>query len=66
MPVNFKKGDANYQELFVGTSFEQIQAVRDVLMVYPQVAELPLNRYWILPPSLNKGTEEKGKTGEKK
>src|SRR5262249_52639066 len=70
MPVNFKKGEDSYQELFVGSSLDQIKAVRDVLMAYPEASGLPLNRYWVLPPALEtkaaapekkKGPEEKSK-----
>jgi hypothetical protein len=35
--------------LFVGSSEEQIIAVRDVLLSYPWVADLPVNRYYPVP-----------------
>jgi cytochrome c2 len=57
MPPPFLKNDidpktklaAKYQDLFVGTPLEQVEAARDLLMVYPRAAELPLNRQWVLP-----------------
>lgn len=60
MPVNFEKGKYNYQPLFVGEAIDQIRAVRDVLMVYPEVAAQPASRYWALPPAIDKKkTEDK-------
>jgi len=42
MPINFKKSEAGKsKELFDGTPLEQIMAVRDVLMNYPRLANLP-------------------------
>lgn len=50
MPVNFKVDEPNtFSEFFVGTSFDRVQAARDVLMVLPRVTEIPANRYWLLP-----------------
>lgn len=65
MPVNFKKGEDGFEHLFLGSSYDKIQAVRDVLMVYPQARDLPLNRYWVLPPALAKAPE-KTKSGDGK
>jgi mono/diheme cytochrome c family protein len=44
MPQNFPNGQEDFQELFPGSSLEQIQAARDVLMNLPKVADLPENR----------------------
>jgi hypothetical protein len=30
-------------------SFAQLQAARDILMMYPEASALPANRYWLLP-----------------
>jgi mono/diheme cytochrome c family protein len=49
MPQNFPANKQDYQHLFVGTPLEQVSAVRDILMIYPRAAELPLNRQWVLP-----------------
>jgi cytochrome c2 len=51
MPPYFENNPPapKFQEFFVGTPREQIQAVRDVLMAYPQASHLPANRYWTLP-----------------
>src|SRR5262249_42989421 len=35
---------------FAGGNREQLTAVRDILMMYPEAAALPVNRYWVLPP----------------
>jgi len=37
--------------LFDGTPDEQIMAIRDVLMNYPKIAELPANRFYRLAPA---------------
>lgn len=72
MPPYFYKGKLEHQNYFVGDSLEQIQAVRDLLMVYPQVSALPLNRYWVLPPAAVAAAgkegpaKEDGKGGEGK
>jgi hypothetical protein len=54
MPQNFKS-DKPPEPGFAGTPFQQITAVRDVLMDFPRVADMPLNRYYRPPP----GGEEK-------
>ncbi len=48
MLTNFPNSERKFQDIFPGTQQEQLQAVRDVLMNYPRVLELPLNRYWPL------------------
>jgi mono/diheme cytochrome c family protein len=50
MPKYFSQNKSAYQELFVGTPAEQLQALTDVLMIYDQALELPLNRNWTLLP----------------
>jgi hypothetical protein len=49
MPQNFAANERGYQDLFVGSPLEQVTAVRDIMLVYPRAAELPLNRQWVLP-----------------
>jgi hypothetical protein len=49
MPQNFPANERRFQHLFVGSPLEQVTAIRDVLMIYPRAAELPLNRQWALP-----------------
>jgi hypothetical protein len=45
MPTNFKSNDPPWPE-FDGTMLEQATAVRDLLINYPRVAEMPVNRYY--------------------
>src|SRR5262249_8962338 len=45
MPQNFKSNDPPWPE-FAGSLLEQATAVRDVLINYPKVADLPANRYY--------------------
>jgi mono/diheme cytochrome c family protein len=45
MSGNFLNGDTPYPE-FNGTMLQQVTAVRDVLMYYPKVAEMPANRFF--------------------
>jgi mono/diheme cytochrome c family protein len=45
MPTNFKKTDPPWPE-FAGSMFEQATAVRDVLINYPKIADLPVNRLY--------------------
>jgi len=54
MPNNFPADKTGqFQQWFAGSSIEQVTAARDLLMVLPRAAELPMNRYWALPtPSL--------------
>jgi hypothetical protein len=42
MPVNFKATTRDFQDAFVGNSYEQIQAARDFLMLYPTVRDWPV------------------------
>jgi mono/diheme cytochrome c family protein len=44
MPQNFENGQRKFQELMPGQSLEQVGALRDVLMNFPRVADLPVNR----------------------
>jgi cytochrome c2 len=45
MPQNFPKNNAPWPE-FDGTMLEQATAVRDVLIDYPKVSEIPINRIY--------------------
>ncbi len=51
MPMNFPNNERTSQDLFDGTPDEQIMAIRDVLMNYPKIAELPANRFYRLAPA---------------
>jgi mono/diheme cytochrome c family protein len=45
MPINFlSTKPKEHQEAFIGTSMDQIQAVRDFLMLYPEVRDWPILR----------------------
>lgn len=44
MPINFKPGASDNQDAFVGTSEQQINAVRDYLMAYPLIKDWPVLR----------------------
>jgi cytochrome c2 len=46
MPANFPRDKRQYNEVFDGTSVEQVQAVRDVLMNFPKVANRPENHFY--------------------
>jgi hypothetical protein len=45
MPTNFKNNDPAWPE-FDGSMLEQARAVRDVLINYPKVAGMPVNRFY--------------------
>ncbi|MCI0457151.1 MAG: c-type cytochrome [Gemmataceae bacterium] len=47
MPPVFPRNGKEYRELVVGEPLEQILTVRDALMNWLVVSELPLNRYWL-------------------
>jgi hypothetical protein len=44
MPQNFPGGKEQFRDLFDAPSLEQVQVLRDILMNYPKVADLPVNR----------------------
>ena len=44
MIAYFNKNELKYQELHAGPAHVQIQALRDVLMNYPRLANMPINR----------------------
>jgi cytochrome c551/c552 len=50
MPVNFPKvkpGEKlQFQDVLVGQPLEQVEAIRDALMNYPRVVNLPVNQQW--------------------
>jgi cytochrome c2 len=46
MPQNFPRTKTEYQDIFAGTPIQQATAVRDVLMNYAKVADLPVDRYY--------------------
>jgi cbb3-type cytochrome oxidase cytochrome c subunit len=68
MPINFPQTDPKldkgkvpqYQEFFAGSPSEQVAAIRDMLMAYPQAMALPVNHFRTLPLA------EDAKTGGKK
>ena len=54
MPTNFPKkpkGGEKSQDLFVGSTLEQISAARDVLMDLSRVSGLPANRFYHMAPA---------------
>jgi hypothetical protein len=46
MPQPFTHGKPEYQDVFAGTALEQATALRDILMMLPQVAAQPINRLY--------------------
>jgi cbb3-type cytochrome oxidase cytochrome c subunit/cytochrome c551/c552 len=46
MPSYFADKEMKYQQLHGGTGLEHIRAVRDVLMNYPRISNLPINRLY--------------------
>ncbi len=60
MPPNFTRDQVGqFQHLIAGSPLDQIISVRDVLMILPRAADMPVNRYLALPMT-------GAKTGEKK
>jgi mono/diheme cytochrome c family protein len=53
MPINFLSTKTDHQDAFIGTSKDQIEAVRDFLMLYPEVRNWPIMR---ARPMLGSGT----------
>ncbi len=52
MPQNFHQGNnEQFRELFDAPSRDKVRALRDVLMNYPKVADLPVNRSYPSAPS---------------
>ena len=50
MPMNFPADKkTQFQEFFAGEPIERVQAVRDMLMIFPHAEAMPVNRYWALP-----------------
>ena len=50
MPQNFPRDSVKYQDYLVGSSLQQAEAVRDVLMDLPRLADLPGVRDVVPPP----------------
>lgn len=46
MPQPFLRNKPEYEDVFAGNALEQATALRDVLMVLPQVSDVPANRYF--------------------
>jgi len=44
MPQNFPRNASQFQDLIRGTSLEQLTGVRDALINYPRVIDMPANR----------------------
>jgi mono/diheme cytochrome c family protein len=53
MPTNFPASQPREtsQELFDGPPLDQIMAIRDVLLNFPKVADMPVNRFYRLTPA---------------
>lgn len=48
MPVNFPSNvKDNWAQYFAGEPLDRVIAVRDLLMIYPRVADLPISRHWL-------------------
>ena len=47
MPPYFSKTEPKYQQYHAATSLEQLQALRDVLLNYPRVSSLEVNRLYV-------------------
>ena len=64
MPIYFPANKPpDYQHLFAGSNPEQVRAVRDVLMNYPRVSSLPVNRAW--RPEMAEEKKEEKKDAQK-
>jgi hypothetical protein len=46
MPTYFNDNELKFQPLHAGVAIEQLHAVRDVLMNFPRVSEMPVNRLY--------------------
>lgn len=46
MPTYFNENELKFQPLHAGVAQEQLQAVRDLLMNFPRIAEMPVNRMY--------------------
>ncbi|HEV3446526.1 MAG TPA: hypothetical protein VG099_17920, partial [Gemmataceae bacterium] len=52
MPQNFArnavdaKGNSTLTNAFPGTPMQQVEATRDLLLAFPKIADLPVNRYY--------------------
>jgi len=46
MPAPLEKGDRDSQELFHGDALEELEAMRDAMLSYPRLANLPVNRHY--------------------
>jgi cytochrome c2 len=73
MPQNFPANKpADFQELFAvaplerGAPLQRIEAIRDVLMIFPQAQEMPLNRQLLLPVLTSGPPAGNTKTGDTK
>jgi mono/diheme cytochrome c family protein len=52
MPQNFPRDkEKQYNEVFEGTPLDRVEAVRDVLLNFPQVADRPENHYYRSGPA---------------
>jgi hypothetical protein len=50
MPQNFENNKREFQEYFSGSSRQQIEALRDLLMDFRKQADLPADRYFLTSP----------------
>jgi hypothetical protein len=49
MPQNFPNGEIKLQDVFKGSPLDQVTGIRDVLMLYPKVADMPEDRRYNPP-----------------
>ena len=46
MPSYFSEKELKWQQIHTGPALEQLDALRDVLLNYPRIADLPINRFY--------------------
>ena len=60
MPALFTPDQNAFADVFPGSALDRVTAARDVLMAYPEVAAMPINRQWVLPtPPSSEKSEKK-------
>jgi hypothetical protein len=54
MIMNFSAAEPRWQAMHAGQAIQQIHAVRDVLMNFPRIADMPVNRLYNPAPAADK------------
>ena len=44
--IGAAKGLSTLTHAYLGTPLQQVEATRDLLMAFPKVADMPVNRYY--------------------